>query len=565
MNRTTRWIVFGVALAACVAVGYGAYTLAGISWDRVVSYQSPYASLDVPAATAASAEASRTVLVIIDGLRADASRKMGTLNALREHGTDLVAIAPQPSLSYPNWTTILSGAPPYVSGVVTNWHEGAAPVETLFDTADRAGVKTVFVGPEDFDALYGVKAKTAATFMRTWQKEYLTDVYVDAALDLVDSQDPGLVVIHLPDVDEAGHSYGGASTQYAETVAKTDVDLGRLVQGLQDGNTVFVVVSDHGHIDTGGHGGWEPEAVRVPVVIAGPKAKLGSGEAFVRSEGIAPTVAMLAGVAVPRNAIGEPFVDDVFRVSPSEARARALRARQVASSALVSVAASATFDAGASMATMTDDEITLAVTQAQQDRLARDRTDRIVVGIAALGACIVVLAVVGLASWRALVAAGAGALAYYALYNLLFFAVHGYRWSLSAFNSEDLIEAWMNGRLVEAAVSLLFAALVAAIVYPLLRTAPKPPRGDYLPGWLTLGPTTALVVLATLGIQVAWFVWWWGIDPVWRLPQLMWAFKYDLDLIQATAVGFSAVASPLVVYLVGRYHPKVRRHTTAEE
>jgi len=79
-----------------------------------------------------------------------------------------------------------------------------------------------------------------------------------------------------------------------------------------------------------------------------------------------------------------------------------------------------------------------------------------------------------------------------------------------------------------------------------------------------LGPATSLATLATLGLQVAWFVWAWGIDPVWGLPDLKWGFKYDLDLIQATAVGFIAVLTPLVTYLIGRYHPRVRT-STAEE
>ena len=124
MTRTVRWVLFGVTLSACVAAGYAAYTLAGYSWDAVVSYQSPYARSALSPTAAGSAEASRTVLVIVDGLREDASRKMGTLNALSEYGSDFTLTAPEPSLSYPNWTTLLTGAPQDISGVVTNWHEG---------------------------------------------------------------------------------------------------------------------------------------------------------------------------------------------------------------------------------------------------------------------------------------------------------------------------------------------------------------------------------------------------------------------------------------------------------
>ena len=72
-----------------------------------------------------------------------------------------------------------------------------------------------------------------------------------------------------------------------------------------------------------------------------------------------------------------------------------------------------------------------------------------------------------------------------------------------------------------------------------------------------LGPTTVLLILSTLGLQVAWFLWWWGAEPVWNLPDLMWGFKFTHDLVQATALGVAAAVAPLVSYLVGRYHPSV--------
>ena len=107
----------------------------------------------------ASEEASgspRLVLIIVDGLRLSESETlMSSVNTLRGYGSDMVATTPQPSLSYPTWTTILSGAPPDISGVTTNWFEGAVPVETILDVALAEGMTTVVVGPDSFDELYG--------------------------------------------------------------------------------------------------------------------------------------------------------------------------------------------------------------------------------------------------------------------------------------------------------------------------------------------------------------------------------------------------------------------------
>ncbi|MFU8891913.1 MAG: hypothetical protein ACNA76_09775, partial [Anaerosomatales bacterium] len=105
----------------------------------------------------------------------------------------------------------------------------------------------------------------------------------------------------------------------------------------------------------------------------------------------------------------------------------------------------------------------------------------------------------------------------------------------------------------------------AAIIYPLLHAEPKGPRvRGHLAGWLALGPATVLAVMATLALQVAWFLWAYGAEVVWRLPDLKWGFKYDLDLIQATAVGATALLAPLVTYLIGRYHPRIRIRPAGE-
>jgi len=101
--------------------------------------------------------------------------------------------------------------------------------------------------------------------------------------------------------------------------------------------------------------------------------------------------------------------------------------------------------------------------------------------------------------------------------------------------------------------------MVAGDVYLMLRPEPKGVRAGFTPGWLSLGVATALSIQALLGLQVAWFLWQWGAKTVWRLPDLMWGFKYDLDLIQGTAIAGVALLGPVLTYLVGRFHPRVAK------
>lgn len=557
MGRSLSWVALVLGLVVCVAVSYAAYTLAGYSWSQVVEYRSPYVAQELPArgVQPAAPLADRVVLVIVDGMRDDITRSaMPNVNRLREYGADITVTTAEPSLSYPNWTTILTGAPQTISGVTTNWWEGPVPAPTIMEVAAASKRKVAVVGPEDFAELYRVKPSPLVS-LRPWPEGgYLTDVLVDDALRITETKQPDLLVIHLPDLDEAGHDHGGASPEYREVAGRIDADLGRLITSLQSTDTVFVVTADHGHIAAGGHGGPEPEVVRAPLVVSGAGARLGEQGSGSQDQ-VAATVSALVGVRPPPFAAGASIRsalstdNGAFFAAEQEQRIAFLDRR--------------TFVVRGSMltpeerASVSDAEAALA--KAQDERLKGERNGRLPTALGLMGVALLVLLVIGLASWRGLVASLAGVVAYYLAYNLAYFVVHGYRWSLSAFNTEDMLSAFFNMRMLEAALAGVIAVAVAALVYPLLRRIPHGPRElRYLGGWLALAPATILAIQATLALQVAWFLWAYGAQVVWTLPDFKWGFKYDLDLIQATALAAAAFIGLVVSYVVGRYHPRTR-------
>jgi len=556
------WIAFAVGLLACVGIAYAAYMLAAYSWAQVVDYRSPYVSGAIPAALRSTEPppgpplAKQVVLVIVDGMRDDVSRSsMPTLNILRSYGSDVAMTAPQPSLSYPNWTTILTGASQTISGVTTNWYSGRVLAPTIMDIARTSGRRVAVVGPTDFSTLYGVSAGPTVS-LRPWPKGgYLSGTLVDDALRISKATSPELLVVHLPDLDEAGHEHGGTSTEYREVAGKVDADIARLVSGLQANATEFVIVADHGHTAAGGHGGWEPEVINVPGIFSGSAVALGTARGNL--DQVAPTVAAFMGLRVPAYAESSALrsvlsttAESVF--ASGEAHQTAFDAHYV--SVINGDTAEQLKKGAAEYGGMAG-----YAGHVRDSRLATERWSRLPISLGILAAVVVAIAVVGFTSWRALAAAGAGTVAYYVLYESIFFGVHGYQWSLSALNTETQVKAFMNGRMAEAAVSALVAVGVAAAVYPMLRKIGwGPQHKGYLGGWLALAPATLLVVLGSLAVQVAWFLWWWGASVTWVLPDFKWGFKYDLDLVQMTAIGAVSVLAPVVSYLIGRYHPKVR-------
>lgn len=554
--RRLAWVAGLVAIVLSLGAAFSAYRLADYSWNQVVEYESPFADphrLWTRGIVASSEETAgaRLALVIVDGLTLEDSYEMVGLQTVRGYGADMVATTAQPSLSYPGWTTILSGAPPQISGVTTNWFENEAPVETLLDLALAAGKRVVVVGLDDLETLFDAH-RASGVHLRPWdESEYMSADFVSKALELVEKHDSELLILHLPDADEIAHLHGSDSDEYEDVVSRIDTDIARLVTELQDARTTFVIVSDHGQVAAGGHGGWEAEVTRVPAIFFGRGVTLDRGN--ISQVDIAPTVAALLGVEVPRHAAGrvraEVLIDDgPLAFGQEQYRTFAKRYVQTLGEPESVLEGSRTYD-----------EIEAVVNRVSKQRLAKDREARVPLGLGFAAAAALILVLVAILSWRGLVAALAGMVAYYALYNGLFFLLHGYLWSLSAFNNEDLIQSFFNWRMIEAGIAGLVAAGVAAIVYPMIRRDPRGATGTYRAGWIALGPATVLVVQATLALQVGWFLWAWGAEVTWRLPDLMWGFKYDLDLIQATALGAAAILSPMVTYIVGRYHPMVRR------
>lgn len=567
----TGWILPAVALLVSLGLSYGAYTLASYSWDQVVSYTSPYADntgADFSGARPAltdpipGAQPRRVVLVLIDGLRDDASRTMASISGLRARGADIHLTVPQPSLSYPTWTTIMSGAPQQISGVTTNWYEGPVTVETLLDVAAGSGRRVVVSGPKDLDEMFRASELTTAAATIEWPEgEYASGTIVDNALAL----DAGIggadfVFVLLPDVDNAGHDFGGASPEYAEVVAQVDADLTRLIDGLDDGATTFIVLPDHGHIDTGGHGGWDDPAIHTFAALAGPG--VANVETDAELADIAPTVAVIAGMQAPLQGTGTA-IDAVLSDSNGTAReAEFARATGITLDYIREVSG----DDGMQDVTQveTPSDLSALRSSADDQRLAREREARFALFAGALLAALVLAAIIGITSWRALVASLLGVATYAAVYNGLFFGLHRLQWSLSAFNEETMLDAFFNQRMLEAALAGLAACIVAALAYAAMRRAPRGRQSGFAAEWLALGGATILMAQASLALQIAYFLWRWGASVTWILPDFKAAFKYDLDLIQLTALGAAALLGPLVTWLVGRLHPRTRAAARAE-
>ncbi len=125
-------------------------------------------------------------------------------------------------------------------------------------------------------------------------------------------------------------------------------------------------------------------------------------------------------------------------------------------------------------------------------------------------------------NWRAPLI---GAVIYFVLWNLNYFLIHRFTYSISMFNQEALVVPFITGRVMEALISLVIAVVVVA----LLRR--RAGNGEIARDVIH----TMLLVALVLGAQILIYYGLWDFLPSWYLPALGAGFKFYLDLYQTTA------------------------------
>lgn len=256
------------------------------------------------------APASRVVLVSVDGLRGDAVERWSppTLSRLAAEG----AFTPEartvtPSLTVPAHLSLLAGVPPEEHAVLVDdvrFTEEMAALDPLFRHArDRGRTAVAFMSGEGplagFDEALRCRQAFGLDSLTLTPPGALPAV--ESALPALSDPGVGLVFVHVPDPDLAGHEHGWDSPEYGEAVLRADSAVARIVDAARSDSTLFVVVSDHGGGGAYGshqHGSGSPDDVRIPILLWGSAVEPGSlVDASILD--VAPTVLWGLGLVPP--------------------------------------------------------------------------------------------------------------------------------------------------------------------------------------------------------------------------------------------------------------------------
>jgi len=215
-------------------------------------------------------------------LRADAIGRLDLRwwRRLAEQGAaSLCGATVGPSVTAAAMASLLTGAPPEVHGLRSDrFHlpRASGPTDPLPRVLAAAGLPTsAFVRrlPLLFRGVAERIARHLGVGAPTFAGRTATEILFAATTALAE-QERGLILLHWPDCDQAGHAHGWMSEPYARAAHRLDFALGLLATCAEvgrDPGTLLIALADHGGggVDPRDHDSDHPLDRTIPVLLAG--------------------------------------------------------------------------------------------------------------------------------------------------------------------------------------------------------------------------------------------------------------------------------------------------------
>ncbi len=512
-------------IVLCLVLGLGSLFWGLSSMDAVLAYR-PVLDQTPPQAGDPVGGNSRgqVVIVLIDALRADTAADptvMPVLAQLRSQGASAVMHSRLPSYSTPSYGVLLTGAWPEMSGGMAfnpEVPQDITPItqDTIFKAAQRYGLKTAASAYVYFQGLLGDSAD--AGFYTEGEDDAADREVLSRALEWIESGEYNLILIHIDQVDHAGHHEGGPlSPGWDAAALRADAMLAEIAAKLDFSRDHLLVISDHGQVDPGGHGGPEAEAVTEPFVLVGAHVVPGQyGD--IQEVDVAPTVAVLLGTNILASAQGEPRSEMLSLDPQAAARLPGLvrsQQEQLVTRYTQAIGQPVAEDALAAAQNVSDFQRLLA--QAQETRKTSERLPRAVMA-AVLWVGILILVRpwrwIGRRVWLA-------ALLAFGIQYLRIAIDPSRTFSYSTLGgASDLIMLGVTGALP----GLLLAGLVLALRKGWRSWTRRQAAEAALDLGLTVGMLILLPLLAEFVLD--------GLLPTWTLPDFILHFFFVLSAIQ---------------------------------
>ncbi|HVX84345.1 MAG TPA: alkaline phosphatase family protein [Phycisphaerae bacterium] len=269
-----RWTAPGLLLLLTTAFAWGAASMA-------LTNVPPPASAAPPAAEPALAH--HAVIISIDGcrpdvlLRADAPR----IRDMMAHGSfTMYAETTDIAITLPSHTSMLTGQPPEIHGIVWNTDDPPAEgplhpyVPTIFQIAHAHGMTSgIAAGKKKFEAL----ARDVDYDKVSHDAKNADDsIAANDAATIIREHAPNVMFVHFANCDIVGHAVGWGTMEQVHAIEGADAGVGTVLDALQAAHiadeTLVILSSDHGGSGAM-HGKGDPRSRYIPWICTGPDVR----------------------------------------------------------------------------------------------------------------------------------------------------------------------------------------------------------------------------------------------------------------------------------------------------
>lgn len=253
----------------------------------------------------------KVVLILVDGMRPDALRGIEKAERFASQATAcMTAQTTFPSVTLPCHMSLFHSVNADRHGIITNTYVPMArPIVGLVETLARAKKRCVFFyNWEELRDLAAPGYLRQSFFVSgdALGYEEANRQVKNAALSCLADSAPDFAFVYLGWSDAAGHSYGWMSDEYLRAVRGSWNCIEEIAAAVGDEYCV-VVTADHG-----GHGrnhGLDiPEDMTIPILFKGAPFAAGRSVEGLTILDIAPTVASLLGVEIPKDWEGKSLL-----------------------------------------------------------------------------------------------------------------------------------------------------------------------------------------------------------------------------------------------------------------
>jgi len=219
----------------------------------------------------------------------NATNMLPTFAALITYGASSMRMRDQmPSVSAPNWATIITGMDPELTGIpdndwVPSWTNPPNPIieqlppitgpgvipTTMWHVAQSQRPEMTIAASLSWDWINYLTEPNMLVFRGNGSDDNVTQAMIQFILN----DQPELMFIHFDDIDAAGHASYWGSTEYYDAAQRVDGYIQELLIALDTANmldsTLIMVTADHGGYRDD-HGLFDECNMYVPAIFSGP-------------------------------------------------------------------------------------------------------------------------------------------------------------------------------------------------------------------------------------------------------------------------------------------------------